>query len=241
MNSKDDVTAIIIALTDGERPFLAECVESTVSDPGVARTIVRVSDNLAWVDEVLAPFANDPRVHILRLPIENPGTARNDAVKLATTEWVAFLDGDDVWCRGKTAAQRDFADKNNAVFVGADHYLTDEKGRIRAVALAKYLPMTSSWLVRTDVMRQYPFRDELLEDHHWWFDTKQTVPKHRCPELLLRYRVRGLSISTLEPSKRRKLTVVTLGKKPVIGLGVFALTWGIWLVNRSKSYRPLLK
>ena len=241
MKPKDDVTAVIIAMTDGERPFLAETVESAVSDPGIARVIVRVADHLTWLDEVLAPFAKNPKVQILKLPIMNPGTARNEGVKLVETEWVAFCDGDDVWCKGKTAAQRAFAEKNNAVFVGADHYLTDEKGRIRAVALAKYLPMTSSWFVRTDVMRKYPFRDELLEDHHWWFDTKQTVPKHRCPALLLRYRVRGRSISTDEPSKQRKVKVVTLAKKPVIGWGVFALTWGMWFVNRRQSYAPLAK
>jgi glycosyltransferase involved in cell wall biosynthesis len=241
MKRKDDVTAVVIAMTDGEKPFLAEAVEAAAADPGVAQVIVRVSDHLKWVDEVLASASKNPRVKIFRIPIENPGTARNAGVKHVETEWVAFCDGDDVWSKGKTEAQRDFADKNGAVFVGADHYLTDEKGHIRAVAMAKYLPMTSSWLVRTDVMRKYPFRDELLEDHHWWFDTKQTVPKHRCPELLLRYRVRGRSISTDEPSKQRKVRVVTWGKKPVIGLGVLALTWGVWLLNRSKSYRPLSK
>jgi len=241
MKRKEDVTAVIIAMTDGEKPFLAAAVEAAVADPGVACVIVRVSDHLKWVDEVLAAVAKNPKVKIFRIPIENPGTARNRGVDEVKTEWVAFCDGDDVWCLGKTEAQRDFADQHGAVFIGADHYLTDEEGRIRAVAMAKYLPMTSSWLVRTDVMRKYPFRDELLEDHHWWFDTKETVPKHRCPELLLRYRVRGRSISTDEPSKQRKVRVVTLARKPVIGLGVLVLTWGLWLVNRSKSYRPLFK
>jgi hypothetical protein len=130
---------------------------------------------------------------------------------------------------------------HNADFVAADHYLTDEKGHVRAVALAKYLPMTSTWLVRTAIMQRHPFRNSQYEDHHWWFDTMDTVPKFRCPKLLLRYRVRAVSESAGEPSKMRKVQVVALGSKPVIGLGVLLLTWGMWLVNRRNYYRRLEK
>jgi hypothetical protein len=90
-------------------------------------------------------------------------------------------------------------------------------------------------------MRQHPFTDYKYEDHEWWFRTKGAFRKGRLPKLLLRYRVRGVSLSSAEPSKQRKMRVVRLGSKPVIGWGVLFLTWGMWLVNRSTSYRPLLK
>jgi len=241
----NDVTAVIVAMTDGERPFLAESLNAALRDPGIAHVIVCIQDSNTWIDDVLSSVPNDPRLEVLRMPLAPAGAVRNEGVNRVKTEWLAFCDGDDVWCPGKTRIQLDHAAKHNADFVASDHYLTDEAGRIRAVALAKYIPMPSSWLVRTSVMRKYPFKAEKkyngIEDHTWWFETKTTVRKDRCPKLLLRYRVRGISLSTTEPSKMRKLRAVTWASKPVIGWGVFVLTWGMWLVNRSKSYRPLAK
>lgn len=244
-NGMNDVTAVVTAMTDPERPYLAPALKSILTDPGIAHVVLCVQDSNDWIDEVLASVGSDARLQVLRMPLANLGHVRNEGLKHVKTEWVAYCDGDDVWCPGKTMIQRHHAAKYNADFVASDHYLTDEDGRIRAVALAKYLPMPSAWLVKTQVMRDHPFKTEKkfngIEDHEWWFDTKQTVRKHRCPKLLLRYRVRGVSLSTTEPSKVRKARVVALASKPVIGWGVLVLTWGMWMANRSTSYRPLLK
>jgi hypothetical protein len=245
MNATNDVTAIVVAMMDAEGPFLGACLRSVLGDPGVARLILCIQDSNSWIDEVLASVPKDSRLEVLRLPLGPAGAIRNAAVKLVTTEWLAFCDGDDVWCKGKTRAQRAHADKTPCDMVGVDHYLTDEGGRIRAVAMAKYLPMTSSWMVRTKTMREHPFREEKnyngIEDSEWWKRTYGVVQKSRCPKLLLRYRVRTLSLSTKEPSKIRKARAVAMASIPVIGLGVLALTCGVWLVNRSESYRRLYK
>jgi glycosyltransferase involved in cell wall biosynthesis len=209
--------------------------------------IVCIQDSNTWIDEVLASVGTDPRLEILRMPMTYLGGVRNRGIQLVKTEWVAFCDGDDVWCKGKTLAQREYAEKHKCDFVGCDHYLTDEAGHIRAFALAKYLPMPSSWLVRTKVMVEHPFKEEKklngIEDSEWWKRTarENAFPKGRCPKLLLRYRVRGVSLSTTEPSKIRKAKAVKLASIPVIGWGVWFLTGCMWLVNRSESYRPLLK
>jgi glycosyltransferase involved in cell wall biosynthesis len=240
-----DVTAVVTAMTDGERPYLSECVNSVVSDPGIAHAIVCVQENNSWVEQVLGSDKKDPRIQILRLRMAPAGAVRNQALRHVKTEWVAYCDGDDVWRKGKTLLQRAYAEKTNADFVASDHFLTDEAGHVRAVALAKYLPMVSSWMVRARIMRKYPFKEEKgfngLEDHEWWFRTAYAFSKSRCPRLLLRYRVRALSLSSGEPSKERKARAVALGSKPVIGLVFLFLTGCLWLVNRSKSYRPLLK
>jgi len=240
-----DVTAVVTAMTDGERPHLPACLNAIIADPGIARVLLCVQDSNTWIDEMLKSVGPDSRIEVLRMSMDPAGAVRNEAVKHVETEWIAFCDGDDVWCEGKTAIQRHHADEQNADFVGGDHYLTDEAGRVRAVALAKYLPMTSTWMVRTSIMQQYPFKWEKkfngIEDHQWWFDTMNVIKKDRCPRLLLKYRVRGFSLSSFEPSKARKARVVSFASKPVIGWAVFILTGCLWLVNRSKSYRPLLK
>jgi hypothetical protein len=236
-----NVTAIVTAMTDGERPYLAASLGAILSEEEIADVILCVMDSNTWVEEVLESVGTDRRIQILRMSMDVPGVVRNEAVKHVGTDWIAFCDGDDVWCKGKTAIQLAHAAAHNTDFVAGDHYLTDEQGRVRAVALAKYLPMTSTWMVRTAIMQRHPFRGVQYEDHHWWFDTMKMVPKLRCPKLLLRYRVRPVSESTAEPSKIRKTRVVAWASKPVIGLGVLMLTWGMWLVNRRNYYCHLEK
>lgn len=235
----EDVTAIITAMTDAEQPFLRECLDSVISDPGIVQVIICVQDSNAWIDEMLATRP-DP-VTIVRMPFRSLGMVRNEGVKHVKTEWLAFCDGDDVWCKGKTRIQRAYAFKHGCDFVGSDHYLTDEAGRIRAFALAKYLPMPSSWMIRTSTMREHPFADTRWEDSEWWKRTREFVAKNRCPRLLLRYRVRAMSSSSTEPSKKRKVRAVALASIPMLGKGVLALTGCLWLLNRSHYYRPLLK
>ena len=214
-----------------------------LGDPGIGKVILCIQDSNSWIDEVLAVVGTDSRLQVIRMPLAPPGAVRNEAVKHVKTEWLAFCDGDDVWCKGKTLAQRAYALENNCDFVGSDHYLTDEPGRIRAIAMAEYLPMTSSWLVRARIMREHPFKECPIEDAEWWKRTSKAnaFPKARCPKLLLRYRVRAASLSSNEPSKQRKTKAVAMASTPVIGLGVLVITGCLWLVNRSKSYRPLHK
>lgn len=241
MNPANDITAVITAMTDPEEAYVGETLSAALADPGIGHVILCVAEKNQWIDKILASIPKDSRLQVLRLPFGPLGPLRNEALNHVKTEWVAFCDGDDVWCKGKTLSQREFALANDLDFVGCDHYLIDDGGRIRAVALAKYIPMPSSWLVRASVMRKHPFTPTHYEDHEWWFRTMGAFRKGRFPKLFLRYRVRNVSLSSAEPSKQRKLKAVTWGSIPVIGLGVLVLTWSMWLVNRSKSYRPIFK
>jgi hypothetical protein len=182
---------------------------------------------------------------VLRIPLAPPAVIRNRALEHVQLPWVAYCDGDDVWCEQKTLVQLAHAKTSECDLIGVDHYLTDEDGKIRAIALAKYLPMLSSWMVRTEIMRRHPFNEAEslrgVEDSEWWRRTDELVRKVRCPQLLLRYRVRAGSISVREPSKRRKARVVSAGSIPVLGWAVLALTWCAWLSGRKTHYLRLKK
>lgn len=233
-----DVTAVVTAMTDGERPFLHETVKAVLLDPGIGQVVLCIEDQNTWIEEVLGSLAHDSRVEIIRLPLALPPTVRNQALKYVQLPWIAFCDGDDVWCKGKTLKQRAYAEETGSDFVGADHYLTDEAGRIRAVAQARNIPMPSSWLVKTQAMKQHLF-DESVQvgsDGEWWIRTNKVVKKARQPELLLRYRVRSGSISSSTPSKRRKAKIVSIASVPVLSQGLFWVTWLAWRFTRQSSY-----
>jgi hypothetical protein len=242
IDKNQDVAAVITAMTDGEKPFLSETVQSALSDPGIGQVILCVEAGNTWVETTLGPLRADSRLEILRLPLALPGAVRNQAIRHVRMPWVAYCDGDDVWCKGKTRTQRQYADSMGCDLVGADHFLADEQGRIRLFGRAQYLPMTSSWMVRTELMRQYPFNESLAqgEDGEWWVRTRMTVIKGRCPKMLLRYRVRAHSLSSNTQSKKRKAQLVALSSIPVVGTLVSLSTACLWLSSRQTKYEWLI-
>jgi glycosyltransferase involved in cell wall biosynthesis len=239
-SDSQDVTAIVTAMTDGEQFFLYDSMEAVLSDPGISQAVLCIEENNTWVDRVLGSLTVDSRLEIVRMPLEPLGAVRNRALDHVQTPWIAYCDGDDVWCKGKTLIQRTFANTTKCDFVGCDHYLTDEHGRIKAIAFAKYIPMPSSWMVRTQIMRLYPFNESMStavdSDGEWWRRTEDTICKVRCPRLFVRYRVRHDSLSSNTPSKRRKAIAVAFASIPVLGKSILFLTWCIWLFGRRKRY-----
>ncbi|WP_414549660.1 hypothetical protein [Anabaena sp. CCY 0017] len=233
-----DVAAVITAMTDREQPFLRDTVEAVISDPSIAQVILCIEEKNNWVEITLGSLIADPRLEIARMPLAPPGAVRNQALNYVQMKWVAYCDGDDVWCQEKTLIQRTYANNLRCDFVGADHYLTNEKGSIRAFAMARYLPMPSSWMVRTETMKQHPFNESLDQgsDGEWWVRTTGIVHKVRCPEMLLRYRIRSNSVSANTPSMRGKARIVTLANIPGLGAIIFFVTWFIWLFTRKKTY-----
>ncbi len=232
-----DVAAIITAMTDGEQLFLFDTINAVLSDDNISQVVLCIEENNSWVNEVISDFLLDPRLQIVRLPMMSAGLVRNRALESVKTDWVAYCDGDDVWCPEKTLIQRTIARDTGCDFVGADHYLVDEETTVRAFALARNIPMPSSWLVKADVMRQHPFTDSpVIEDGDWWIRTREQVSKVRCPKPLIKYRVRGGSVSSATPSKRRKMLIVKVAKVPIVGSSVLLLTYFAWLLTRKKKY-----
>lgn len=240
-DGQPEVAAIVTAMTDGEKPFVRDTIESVLADPGIGQVVLCIEEKNSWLHDVLGNLISDPRLEVVQMPLKPLGAVRNHALKHVQMPWVAYCDGDDVWCKGKTLTQLNYAKKVEADFIGADHYLTNDQGKIRALSPARYLPMPSSWMVKSEVMRQYPFTEAPYslsqeESGEWWRRTKGVVGKARCPQMLLRYRIRSNSLSNQTSSMRRKTQVVNLGNIPGIGALILLVTWFIWLFTRQNQY-----
>ena len=233
------VAAVVTAMTDKEEPFVHDTVKSVLSDEGIVQVVLCIEEKNTWIESALGLLSTDNRLEIIRLPLAPPGAVRNEALKFVHTPWVAYCDGDDVWCKGKTLTQKSyFINSSNCDFVGADHYLTNDSGKIRAFATARYLPMPSSWMVKTEVMLRHPFNESIYEGEcgEWWARTHGTVRKVRCPKMLLRYRIRASSLSAATPSMGRKAKIVRLGDIPVAGQMILLASWCIWFFSRQNEY-----
>ncbi|HWZ22138.1 MAG TPA: glycosyltransferase family A protein [Cytophagaceae bacterium] len=233
------VAAIVTAMTNDEARFLPEALKSVIADPDIGQIILCVEDKNNWLDAALGVLKNESRLKIISLPIMPIGSIRNKALEHVRKPWVAYCDGDDVWCAGKTSIQLNYAYQTGADFVGAAHYLTDAEGIIGAYGLSLYLPMTSSWLVRTEIMRQYPFNESMHQssDGEWWIRTARLFRKVKCPSVLVRYRVRSSSVSASTPSKKRKHIIILFSKIPLVGKSIYFLTYCLWLYTRTQPYR----
>lgn len=86
------------------------------------------SDN---TEEVVLRYASkDSRIKYKKLEVNSgAAVARNVAMSMATGQYIAFLDSDDVWLPDKLSAQIQFMQENNYKFTCTDYEQIDETGR----------------------------------------------------------------------------------------------------------------
>src|SRR5208337_2593384 len=68
--------------------------------------------------KIVAGYSDD-RVHYFLSPVDTPlGRARENAIRKATGQWLAFLDQDDIWLPEKLAKQMALADERTGIIYG---------------------------------------------------------------------------------------------------------------------------
>lgn len=136
----------------------------------------------APVASVMEQYKNDPRVVYLSNE-HNMGAAatRNRGIGIARAPFVAFLDADDIWRKGKLKKQLDALECTGYVLCCTARELMTPEG----VFTGKIIPVRkdisykdllkhncincSSVLIRTDVIRKYPMGNEdSHEDYITW-------------------------------------------------------------------------
>lgn len=233
---RSDVTAIVTCMTDAERPFVREALQS-VQDQTLPceETIIVVLESNTWIDDIAAGF---PHTRVIRRPPGWEGASRHTAVDAARTEFVAFLDGDDVWLPTKTSRQVELLRHGRGDLIGTDYIMTTEEGKAFAYGLCRYQAPPSTWMVRRETMVRYPLDPNLAlyVDWSWWVNTRHTVRKCRLTEQLMKYRVRRQSLSSPVPDKRRKLALSELSRIPAVRPLILAATYAFYRLHRRGHY-----
>jgi len=112
LNSKR--LSVIVPVYNGEK-YVEEALNSIFSQEGDYEfEVIIVNDGSTdKTEEILQPYMD--RIVYTYQQNGGPPAARNTGVKLATEDYVAFLDADDIWTDHKTTLQKAFFDENSKI------------------------------------------------------------------------------------------------------------------------------
>lgn len=172
-------------------------IEVIIVDDGSTDTTYHIADKLAQ---------QDPRVQVIHKANAGQSSARNAALKIATGEYISFLDADDTFLPDKIEKQLDFLEDHPEYdLVYSDHYDTDtDLNIIRLVARGlppvpfERLYIYRNWfspidpLLRRALVIKVGLFDENLsgpEDWDYWIRCAQFGKFAYLPGALANYRM----------------------------------------------------
>ncbi|MBK1885444.1 glycosyltransferase family 2 protein [Marinobacter sp. DY40_1A1] len=180
-------------------------------------------------DKVIALAENDPRIRLIALDknFGGPAGPRNMGVRAARSDFVAFLDSDDIWHPEKLRIQLASAGNESSVFICSSmvdfsdelslqfapiNNVASEKISYRRQSVRAQIP-TSSVLISKALLLKAPFEEsaayKAVEDYHCWLRILQSVGyclKLKAP--LLYYRKSEGQISGSKVMMMKKVLMV---------------------------------
>ena len=148
------------------------------------------------------------KVHVLQVEHGRQARARNAAISHIDSEFVAFLDSDDVWLPDKLERQLPlFAGRPNIGLVCSDNYRFDANGRhslttfqfktphrgqvLRELCLGPNFVVTSTVVARRECFSEVGLFDPSMtpsEDYHMWLRIAAQYDIDYIPDVLVGYR-----------------------------------------------------
>ncbi|MCW6037046.1 glycosyltransferase [Spirulina subsalsa FACHB-351] len=148
----------------------------------------------------------DERIHLLSYPNSGPQKSRNRGVEVATGDYLAFLDADDLWTTDKlesqlTALQKnpdcavayswtDFIDEFGNKLPGGQHFRFKDNV-YEQLLLGDFIGSGSNPLIRKDALLAVgPFDESLLGGQDWemWIRLASKYPFALVPKTQVFYR-----------------------------------------------------
>lgn len=207
---KNELVSIIMPTYNCAK-FINETIKSVLNQTYENWELVIVDDcSNDNTEEVVASF-NDKRIKYHRLE-KNSGAAvaRTTAMKMATGNYMAFLDSDDLWKDNKLEKQLEFMKKNNYNFTCTAYEQIDEEGYqlnkiIKTKKKADYnrilldCPVGNSTVMyNVDNLGKFevPNIRKRNDDALWLQILKKEKFIYGMPDVLMEYRIRNNSISS---------------------------------------------
>lgn len=208
MDLNPSVKVSVIIPFYNNKDWLFDAVESVLSQTFVNFEIIVVNDgSVENVEDFLLEYGDK----IIYRYKENggPASARNLAIKIATGEFIAFLDSDDVWLPEKTFKQLSFMMKTDAQWSHTGFFNwypernktvlkhnSDDYGNVYLKSFISLRANTPAIIIRKKCFEQHPefiFTEKMriAEDSTLWSRIAKYYPLALIEEPLIKVRQRG--------------------------------------------------
>lgn len=197
--------SIITPVYNAER-FLPQAIESVLAQSYQNWELLLVVDNKSRDNssQIAEEAASaDSRIRVIKNQTCNSASSnRNQALKVARGEYIAFLDADDLWQPDKLSYQIAFMHKNNFQFTFHPFERIDENGdRIgivnhysevsyQDILSNSYIAGCLTVILSKDIIKDIFFKEGPQEDMSFFLDILRAgVIGHSIPKILGSYRV----------------------------------------------------
>lgn len=151
--------------------FLSECLESVFSQSTSPFEVICVDDGS--VDDTCDVVRQYPAVQLICQQNQGCSAARNAALRVISSEFVAFCDADDIWLPNKMTMQlKLFQNDIAASYCATEEFISELTNMSGARSPRNYcLPLTSCVVIRRTLFDEIGYFDEKLLDTEfiqWW-------------------------------------------------------------------------
>lgn len=146
MNSTAAPIVSVVIPTFNRRRLLCEAIDSVLYQnfPSVEIIVVDDGSTDATAETLAARYGD--AVRCLRQENRGFGSARNKGVSAATGSYIAFLDSDDIWMKGKLALQEAVMERfPELAYTFTDFVIFDDQGRYDHHGLQSWFAEPNLW------------------------------------------------------------------------------------------------
>ncbi len=139
-NNLSHVSVEIILPNYNSEAYLEETIESVINQTfkNWRLTIVDGNSNSA-TQGILEKYIEHKYINIIRLrKNKKAGFCRNYAIRNSKSDYIAFIDSDDIWEEKKLSKQLDFMDKNKYHFTYTSYQPFKSNKRLPVIKPEKY-------------------------------------------------------------------------------------------------------
>ena len=214
-----NVTVKVVLPNYNSAAYVSETINSVINQTFKNWTLTIVDDNSNdETRKVLKNYIDHPNINIIWLKKnKRPGFCRNLAIRNSKSDYIAFIDSDDIWEKEKLSKQLDFMIENKYYFTYTN-YLTFrseiKQNNLKEIRSPKYFNFekftrntsiaTSTMIIKKSFIENIKFSNtRICEDYFFKCQILKKVNNAYClPENLTKYRIRK---NSLQSNKIRNL------------------------------------